>query len=129
MLVEWMFFLMTHFRFLNRILCLSSYFPVCYLLLNVDICKSSGFQMSGDDKSFKLVDQKWKSVSPWLILQPHSVKLQDGCIVALKPHRDASCTLSLGLFVHRANVVTQNNEKPSAQLSAYLLQRLHFFFF
>lgn len=72
--------------------------------------------MSGDNKSFKLVDSKWKSVSLWLILQPHFVKLQDGCIVALKAQRDATCTLSLVHFVHRANAVTQNNEKPSAEL-------------
>lgn len=57
--------------------------------------------MSGDDKSLKLVDQEWKSVSLCLILQPHSDKLQDGCIVAWKPRRDASCTLSLVPFDHR----------------------------
>lgn len=85
--------------------------------------------MSGDDKHFILDDQKWKSVSLWLILQPHFVKLQDGCIVVLKPHRDASCTLSLVHFVHRANAVTQSNEKPSAEVCACLLQRLLFFFF
>lgn len=78
-------------------------------------------------KSLKLVDQKWKSVSPWLILLLHFVKLQDGCIVALKPHRDASWTLSLVHFVQRVKAVKQNNEKASADLCAHLLQRLLLF--
>lgn len=66
-----------------------------------------------------------------LVLEPHLVKLQDGRIVALKAHshwkhRDASCTLSLADVVYKVNAVTQNNEKPSAEFGAYLLQRLLF---
>lgn len=84
--------------------------------------------MSGDDKHLILDDQKWKSVSLWL--QPHFVKLQDGCIVVLKPHRDASCTLSLVHLVHSIERMRWHKVMRSLlQNSVPVCFRGSFFFF